>query len=153
VKGIEGTGKCIFFARHADKVDVVVHKAVGPDLKGIPLTVFLEPFQVLEVIVFCLKYCLAVITALGDVVGVSFGYCSGYSRHGWNLTREDGFVKKNGRCPYFRPIFDARTLLPLRFNQFYRAIKLQQQNSLNSFRRYVKLITNHSQELQITGVV
>jgi hypothetical protein len=79
---------------------MVIHEAVCPDLKGIPVTIFLEPFHVLlQVIVLCLKYCLAVITALGDVVRVPSGYCSGYSGHGGNLSRNNGAVKKIGAVP------------------------------------------------------
>ena len=69
------------------KVDVVAHEAVGPDIKRVFLTVFLLAIPDMKVIIICFKYQLPVITSLSDMVGVSFRYCSCYSGHGVTLHR------------------------------------------------------------------
>jgi hypothetical protein len=81
VQHVEGAGKRLRVLRHADKMHVVVHEAVGPYIKPVFAAIGLQPFQILDKILICLKDGLPVIASLGYMMRISFGYGSRYSWH------------------------------------------------------------------------
>lgn len=81
MKCLEGAGKCLLSSRHTDEMNVVIHEAVCPDLEGIAITVFLEPFKVLQKIAISLENRVTIVSALSDMVGVSGGYDASYTGH------------------------------------------------------------------------
>ena len=79
-QGVIGTGD-------ADDMDMVRHEAIGPYFQTMFPAVLIEQFQIAGVIPRRGEHGLPVIAPLGDVVGVTYGYGTGYSRHksslGW----------------------------------------------------------------------
>jgi hypothetical protein len=71
VKGVECPGKRIFGLRNADKMDVVRHQAVGPDLDVIAVGALAKPGQIPPEIGLLLEHFLLIVPPLGDLVRVT----------------------------------------------------------------------------------
>jgi len=78
---VEDAGKCLFMLRHADKMHMVIHQTIGPDIKPVFAAIGLQPFQILDKVLIALKDGLPVIASLGYMMRISFCYGSRYSWH------------------------------------------------------------------------
>ena len=78
---IKCLGKRIFFAGNTYKMHMILHKTVGKKGERIFPAVFAYPGKILTPIAIIKKNILTVITALGDMVGQSNCYYSGYAGH------------------------------------------------------------------------
>ncbi len=89
--GSEDARQGVIFDGDADDMDVVRHEAIGPDFEFVLPGILGEPFQIAGVILRHGEHGLPVIAPLGDMVGVTYGYGTGYSRHrsslGWTERR------------------------------------------------------------------
>jgi len=79
--GSEDARQGVIGAWNADHIDVVRHEAIGPYFQIVLPGVLTEQFQVVGVILRFGEHPLPVITPLGDMVGVTYGYGTGHSRH------------------------------------------------------------------------
>ena len=89
--GSEDARQGVIGAGDADDMDVVRHETIGPDFEFVLPGILGEPFQIAGVILRHGEHGLPVIAPLGDMVGVTYGYGTGYSRHrsslGWTERR------------------------------------------------------------------
>ncbi len=69
VKGFERALKAVFPRRNRDKMDMIVHQAVGEDIDPVFPAVARQPSQVSVAIGIAKENRLAAIPALGDVMG------------------------------------------------------------------------------------
>jgi hypothetical protein len=75
----------IIRTRNAYNMDMVRHEAIGPDIEVMFPGVLIKQFEVARVI-FCFgEHGLPVISPLGDMVRIAYGYGTGYSRHASTL--------------------------------------------------------------------
>jgi hypothetical protein len=85
--GSEDARRGVIRTGNADNMDVVRHEAIGPDLEVVLPGVLIKQFQVVRVIFRFGEHGLPVIPPLGDMVRITYGYGTGYSRHestlGW----------------------------------------------------------------------
>ena len=68
MEGVEGAGQSPLGLGDADDVDMIGHKAVGPDIHGEPLRVFAEPIEISTVVGIVLEDRPIVISTLNDMV-------------------------------------------------------------------------------------
>ena len=82
----KGTSKPCFRFRHGYEMDVIRHQTPGPYFNSAFLAPFGQQADIGIIIVRDEKGLLAAIAALGDMVGYSRHYYSGYSGHGRIVT-------------------------------------------------------------------
>ena len=81
VEGVEGAGQGILGPGDADEMDVVGHKAVGPDVYSVSRLVFPQPIDIAAIIGLGLEDGLVVVPPLDDVVGVTDDGGAGETGH------------------------------------------------------------------------
>ncbi len=95
----------ICFLRHCNKVNMIIHKTIGKDIKVMFSAVISYKRKILFPIVVIAEYILTVITPLSDVVRIIGDYNASGSWHIKNIiTLLWSSQGKIGVCPYF-PIF------------------------------------------------
>jgi hypothetical protein len=73
-----------FRLRHGKQMDMVIHKAIGPDLKVVFFSIYSQQFQVCQAIFVIKKDYSAIITTLRDVMWMLGSYDTCDSWHGMN---------------------------------------------------------------------
>ena len=71
VKGVEHFGKRVCLLGHTNKMYMIGHQAICPDLKIIFPAILFQPEQILTEIILILKERLLVVASLGDVMWIS----------------------------------------------------------------------------------
>jgi hypothetical protein len=79
--GPEDAHQGVIGAGDGNDMDVVRHETISPDFQTVSPGVLIEQFQIMGVILRHGEHGLPVIAPLGDMVGVTYGYGTGYSWH------------------------------------------------------------------------
>jgi len=81
MEGVERPGQGIFSLGDTNKMDVIGHKAVGPDIHTVSRRVLCKPAEVALIIDFSFEYRLVVVPPLYEMVRVANDDRSGETGH------------------------------------------------------------------------
>jgi hypothetical protein len=81
VKSVEGPGQSVLSLGDADKMHMIWHQTISPNLYTVSRGIFRKPADVASIIGFPVEYGLIVVPPLHEMVGISHDYGSGEAGH------------------------------------------------------------------------
>ena len=77
VRSADGPGQRILLVRDSDDMDMIAHQAIADQFQRVFVRLFFQQLQINPAIIIHEEHILAVVPALGDMMGESNCYCSG----------------------------------------------------------------------------
>jgi len=85
MEGVESPSKSTVGLRHADKMDMIGHKAIGPNMYAVSGGINRKPIEVASIIGFIPEYGLIIAPPLNEMVGIAHEDRSGETGHSGKL--------------------------------------------------------------------
>ena len=101
MQGIKRFGQRGFLPGDTDKVNMIRHEAIGPDLKTIFVAVYLKPMKILLKVIIIVENRILIVATLGYMMGIIKGYGSRYSWHGLIIAKHFNKSRKRSLSLFF----------------------------------------------------